>query len=186
MIENLEIPGATVYLLEYPSESPFKRLWSEIAWSQRSIIVHGRKVAQPRLTAWYGDASYTYSGIRNDPLPWTPLLLEIKATIEGLLGIEFNSVLLNLYRDGRDSIGYHSDDEKELGPEPIIASLSFGAERIFAFRHKRAEYGDVSVNLTDGSLLVMLGETQKNWLHGIAKVKEAGPRINLTFRRINP
>lgn len=181
---DLEIPGATVALLDYPGVSQFERLRDEVEWSQRSMTLYGKRVMQPRLTAWYGEGSYTYSGIRNDPLPWTPLLTDIRDTIEDMLETDFNSVLLNLYRDGQDSIAFHSDDEPELGPEPIIASVSFGDRRVFTFKHRRDEHADVSVGLYDGSVLVMMGETQKNWKHGINKVKKAGPRINLTFRRI--
>jgi alkylated DNA repair dioxygenase AlkB len=116
-------------------------------------------------------------------LPWTSTLLSIRQRVTELLEVEFNSALLNLYRSGRDSIGFHSDDERELGPEPIIASVSYGSARTLIFRHRMARYDDVHVELADRSLLVMMGSTQSNWKHGIERC-EAGPRINITFRQI--
>jgi alkylated DNA repair dioxygenase AlkB len=141
----------------------------------------------PRLTAWHGDpgAVYTYSNIRMEPEPWTPLLESIRDRVSEFCKAEFNSVLLNLYRDGNDSMGWHSDDEKELGPQPTIASLSFGAERTFKFRHKFNRSLKHSMTLSHGSLMVMQGETQALWQHSLPKTrKKVFPRINLTFRRI--
>ena len=148
--------------------------------------MYGRQVRQPRLTAWYGDpeCTYVYSKVVNEALPWSNILTGMRAQLRDMLGVDFNSVLLNFYRDGRDSIGFHSDDEWELGPNPIIASLSFGADRTFVFRHKHKSYRDVPVVLRDQSLLLMMGDTQRNWLHGINKVSDAGERINLTFRHV--
>jgi alkylated DNA repair dioxygenase AlkB len=185
-MEMIELPGATLFFGRLTGASRFDSLKKETQWQQRRMMMFGRMVSQPRLTAWYGDpgASYTYSGIKNEPLPWTPLIKEIKNEVEELIANSFNSVLLNFYRKGTDSIGYHSDNERELGDEPIIASLSYGATRRFTFRHKQGELADLSLNLDDGSLLIMMGETQKNWLHGIDKTKEGGQRINLTFRSI--
>lgn len=180
----IDIPEATVCLLEYQRAGAFEELKNATPWSQRVMHMYGREVAQPRLTAWYGDVAYSYSGIVNEPLPFTPLLAAIRADLHELTEIDFNSVLLNYYRTGQDSIAFHSDDEPELGPEPIIASISFGAPRKFIFRHKIRRYPDVPTVLNDGSLLLMMGATQQNWFHGINKTKQDGERINLTFRQI--
>ena len=170
--------------LPYSSEEVFARLRAETPWRQDSIVLFGKRHLQPRLTAWYGDASYTYSGLRLDPLPWTPLLAELRTAVEHACGRRFNSVLLNYYRNERDSMGMHSDDEPELGPEPAIASLSFGATRDFILRHKRNKR-TFKLTLHDGSLLLMSGTLQSHWLHGINKATRAlGERINLTFRYI--
>ena len=148
----------------------------------------GRKMPQPRLTAWYGDPrrSYTYSGLRLEPTAWTPLLLDVKWRVEDAVGAAFNSVLLNYYRDQRDSIGFHSDDEPELGHRPVIASVSLGEERTFVLKHKTARHvPPIRLRLASGSLLLMRGETQHRWRHGILKAtRPCGPRINLTFRSI--
>jgi len=163
-------------------------LIAEVPWRAEEVTVWGRLVLQPRLTAWYGDAgaNYAYSGIQLRPHPWTPLLLDIKTRIEDAVGATFNSVLLNYYRDHNDSIGFHSDDESELGDRPIIASLSFGEERIFVLKHKRLrEAKPLRLRLASGSLLLMAGDTQHCWRHGIPKEsRQCGPRVNLTFRRI--
>lgn len=163
-------------------------LLEEIRWSQEKIILAGQERLQPRLSAWYGDAGthYSYSGITLEPHPWTGTLLRIKGDIEAASGQRFNSVLVNLYRNERDSIGWHSDDERELGSNPVIASLSLGEVRTFKFRHKtRKDQKTISLALTDGSLLVMAGTTQKCWRHAIDKEREAkGQRINLTFRNV--
>jgi alkylated DNA repair dioxygenase AlkB len=163
------------------------------AWRQEEITVYGKPYLQPRLSAWFGDLAYSYSGIRLEPLPWTSTLLHIKRQVETLVEHEFNSVLLNYYRDQNDGMGMHSDDERELGPQPVIASLSLGDERRFLLKHKsRKDLKTVKLALPAGSLLLMQGDTQKYWRHGINKEKQAcGPRINLTFRsiqshRINP
>ena len=158
-----------------------------IHWKQEAIKLYGKEIALPRLTAWYGDpgATYAYSGLTVHPLPWTETLLTIKARVESVAGVTFNSVLLNRYRDGRDSVSWHADDEPELGPNPVIASVTFGAARAFQFKHKTLPETRQSVTLTDGSLLLMAGATQHHWLHQIPKVKAAlGERINLTFRLI--
>jgi alkylated DNA repair dioxygenase AlkB len=162
----------------------FARLLHETPWREESVVVYGKRHLQPRLTAWYGDASYTYSGLRLEPLPWTALLLEIRAAVEAACGQRFNSVLLNRYRNERDSMGMHSDDEPELGNDPVIASLSYGATRTFILRHKR-DKRIVRLPLEDGSLLLMSGQLQRNWLHGINKsTRPLGERLNLTFRYI--
>lgn len=165
----------------------FSALSETIAWRQDPIRIYGRVVDQPRLTAWYGNAgrSYTYSGIKMDPLPWTPVLLQIRRRIEAVAGVAFNSVLLNQYRNERDSVSWHSDDEPELGVNPVIASVSFGATRRFQFKHKHDPHLRATVDLTHGSLLVMAGPTQHYWKHQIPKsTRPHGSRINLTFRVI--
>jgi len=164
------------------------RLIAEVPWRAEEVVIWGRKLPQPRLTAWYGDPgrSYAYSGILLQPLPWTALLLDIKTRVEAAAGSGFNSVLLNYYRDERDSIGFHSDDEPELGERPVIASFSLGVERTLTFKHKRLkQVGPVRLRLPSGSLLLMRGETQHCWRHGITKeTQPCGPRVNLTFRTI--
>ena len=163
-----------------------QRLVAETDWRSESITLWGKQFLQPRLSAWYGDVSYTYSGLTMTALPFTPLFLEIKQSVEVVCGKRFNSVLLNYYRNESDSMGMHSDDEAELGPRPAIASVSFGATRTFILRHKRSKRS-IKLDLTDGSLLLMAGSTQANWSHGINKTRRpTGPRVNLTFRLIAP
>lgn len=166
----------------------FDQLRNETTWLHEKIVVWGKEHYQPRLTAWYGEPgkSYTYSGTVMHPLPWTNLLLSLKREIELLTDVRFNSVLLNLYRDQNDRMGFHSDNEPSLGKEPTIASLSYGATRTLIFKHKKLKDLDrVRVPLTSGSLLLMRGRTQENWAHGIDKEsRPCGPRVNLTFRNI--
>ena len=168
----------------------FVKLQKETPWRQDSIKVWGKEHLQPRLTAWHGDhgAGYTYSGLRMEPAPWSSHLLAIKADIEAAAGTRFNSVLINLYRDERDSVGWHSDDEAELGTHPVIASLSLGATRTFKMKHKmRKQEKVLHIDLTHGSLLVMSGRTQQCWMHAVDKERvPTRPRINLTFRSIYP
>ncbi|MBC3807354.1 alpha-ketoglutarate-dependent dioxygenase AlkB [Undibacterium seohonense] len=175
------------------ADTLFRILENETPWRQEQIIIAGLKRSQPRLSAWHGDANahYTYSGLHLNPLPWSPALLRIKRDIElripSLLSSNFNSVLLNYYRDQQDSMGWHSDDEAELGPKPVIASLTLGCSRVFAMKHKSHKGLHYKISLVHGSLLIMSGDTQQHWLHAIAKEKEAcQPRINLTFRTIFP
>lgn len=166
----------------------FDQVLLNLHWRQQQIVVFNRSHNEPRLSAWYGDpgCSYTYSGITLQPLRWIEPLLKIKKTCEELCGATFNSVLANLYRDGNDSMGWHADDEPELGPNPTIASVSFGAERRFDLRHKVTKE-KVQVILPHGSILIMSGETQAHWMHSIAKTKKVSePRVNLTYRFINP
>jgi alkylated DNA repair dioxygenase AlkB len=160
----------------------FEQLQRTIDWRQEIATVMGRRLPIPRLTAWHGQAGYVYSGIRMAPAPWTPPLLELKDIAEALAGQPFNSVLLNLYRHGRDSVSWHADNEPGLGKNPVIASISLGAERRFQLKHRRT--GErLSVNLPHGSCLIMAGATQHHWLHQLPKTAQAiGPRINLTFR----
>jgi alkylated DNA repair dioxygenase AlkB len=164
------------------------RIVAEAGWRQERIRTPGGWVDQPRLTAWQGDpgAVYIYSGIRNVPQPWTATVAELRDAISALCGVRFNSVLLNRYRGGTDSMGWHADHEPELGPEPVIASLSLGATRRFDLRHNAT--GVVrSFRLTGGSLLVMQGKTQAQWRHRVPKEPTvSGERVNLTFRVVMP
>jgi alkylated DNA repair dioxygenase AlkB len=156
------------------------------AWRQEIGTVMGRRVAIPRLTAWHGEASYVYSGIRMAPAPWNAPLLELKALAEHLVARPFNSVLLNLYRDGRDSVSWHADNEPGLGREPVIASISLGAVRRFQLRHRHRKER-LDLDLPHGSCLIMAGATQHHWLHQLPKTaRPVGPRINLTFRLMLP
>jgi alkylated DNA repair dioxygenase AlkB len=184
--------GEVYYLPHLPlAQAPdivLHRLIDEVAWRAESIVVWGRTYLQPRLIAWYGDVgmNYTYSGIQLTPLPWTQMLLDIKSRVEAAAHTNFNSVLLNYYRDHRDNMGLHSDNEPELGERPILASLSFGEERTFILKHKHDKaLKPVRLRLASGSLLLMKGETQRYWKHGIDKeTRPCGPRVNMTFRRI--
>lgn len=170
-----------------PYDVLMQAILDDTPWRQEEITVYGKPYLQPRLSAWYGDLAYSYSGIMLEPLPWTQTLLDIKLRVEKLVQHSFNSVLLNLYRDQQDSMGMHSDDERELGSEPAIASLSLGEERTFLLRHKsRRDLKTVKLVLPAGSLLLMQGQTQKYWRHGINRERQVcAPRINLTFRTIH-
>jgi len=166
-----------------------RQLWRELSWTQQEIQLFGRRVMQPRLVAWYGDpgAVYAYSGLALSPLPWHPVLRELKIMLEAGAGGRFNAVLANAYRDGRDSMGWHSDDEPELGPEPLIASVSLGAERRFLVRPRSRPAGGGSrsqgIALGHGSLLLMRGESQRRYRHALPRTrKPTGLRINLTYR----
>lgn len=164
-----------------------QKILNETAWQEDNIKLFGKTYKQPRLTALYGDSdkTYTYSNIKMAPNNWTPTLFKIKEEIENLTKEKFTTVLLNLYRDGSDSNGWHSDDEKELGKHPFIASLSFGAKRTFHFKHKQDTSLKFKIDLGHGSLLLMGGATQENWKHQIPKSKRVlSSRINLTFRKI--
>jgi alkylated DNA repair dioxygenase AlkB len=188
--QSLELPdGDVVFYSAFFPQADADRLLQELlattAWRQESIKLYGRSVDVPRLTAWYGDegTGYTYSGIMNHPQPWTPALLEVKRAVEPPAGVTFNSVLLNRYRTGQDSVSWHSDDEPEFGANPVIASVSLGGTRTFQLRHKRRKGLKASVELTHGSLLLMRGAAQHNWLHQIPKTaKDVAERVNLTFR----
>lgn len=181
--------GEAEFISHFINRDYSQELIDSIKWSQDKMNMFGKVVDLPRLTAWYGDkdATYTYSGIKNTPLPWTNLLIELKNKIEAYSGEDFNSVLLNYYRSEKDHMGWHTDDEKELGLNPTIASLSFGEVRLFEFRHhKDKELPKISIKTECGSLVIMKGETQKYWRHRIAKTSlPMGPRVNLTFRKIS-
>jgi alkylated DNA repair dioxygenase AlkB len=161
-------------------------LLTEIAWQNDEAFIFGKHIITKRKVAWYGDRAfnYTYSNATKIALPWTPELLIIKSKIEGMTGISFNSCLLNLYHSGEEGMAWHSDDEKALGKNTNIASISFGAERKFAFKHKETKQ-KIDAFLEHGSLLMMQGETQTHWLHRLPPTKKVHkPRINLTFRTI--
>ncbi len=169
------------------SEAALSRLESEIQWRQEPVIMFGRAILQPRLTALYGDPtkSYRYSGLTMQPLPWTELLLDLKHRVERTAGTTFTTVLLNQYRDEQDSMGWHRDNEKELGENPQIGSLSFGEVRTFKLRRYLEPHVKVSIDLEPGSFLLMRGECQEIWEHCLPKTKRPkGLRINLTFRSI--
>lgn len=163
-----------------------QKLIEETPWRQEEITVYGKPYLQPRLSAWYGDRSYSYSGITLQTLPWTDPLIDIRQRVETLVQDQFNSVLLNYYRDQHDSMGMHSDDESSLGDQPVIASLSLGDQRIFLLKHKfRKDLKTMKLSLPSGSLLLMRGPTQHYWRHGINKEKApCNARLNLTFRSV--
>jgi len=191
-VERVELPDADVvlfpaFLVGADADRLFAAVRASTDWRQEQATMFGRRLPIPRLQAWHGDpdASYSYSHIALDPEPWTPPLAEIRRAAEAAAGTTFNSVLVNLYRDGRDSVGWHSDDEAELGPEPVIASVSLGATRRFQLRHRSLAGVRHQLDLTHGSLLLMRGPTQRHWSHQVPKTsRPVGPRINLTFRRV--
>lgn len=187
-LEDAELARFHHFFTLEESDAFFAALSAQTEWAQGQIKLYGKFHNEPRLTAWHGDEGkrYSYSGITLHPQPWTPLLLEIKDRVDRAAQTSFNSVLLNLYRDGRDSNGWHQDNEPELGRNPAIASVSFGATRRFQMRHKfRKDLPKVELNLEHGSLLLMTGPTQHFWQHQIPKTaRPVGPRINLTFRVI--
>ncbi|RSK39217.1 alpha-ketoglutarate-dependent dioxygenase AlkB family protein [Mangrovimonas spongiae] len=166
----------------------FKTLLKETLWQQDDITVFGKTYKQPRLTALYAENNkpYSYSNINMHPKKFTNTLLSLKSKIEDVCNHNFSTVLLNLYRDGNDSNGWHADNEKELGKHPTIASLSLGASRVFKFKHKTLKKENHKLLLQHGSLLIMKGAMQEFWVHQIPKTKQhVGKRINLTFRYIN-
>lgn len=187
-----EVPDASIsyypnFFDKEEAEALFTSLQNDIPWQQDTIRVYGKTYPQPRLTALFGNEgkSYSYSNIKMHPNPWTPTLLQIKHKIETVVNANFTTVLLNNYRDGKDSNGWHADNEKELGSNPIIASVSFGAPRIFQLKHINSANQKINITLENGSLLLMQGTTQHFWKHQIPKTtKVIGPRINLTFRII--
>lgn len=186
VIENGEYIFYPNFFPKSESDILLKGLRNNIVWKQESMNMYGKKIDFPRLTAWYGnnDKPYSFSGITLQPLPWTSEILTIKNKIEPIAKTVFNSVLLNLYRDGNDSISWHTDAEKELGINPIIASVNFGATRKFQLRHIKTKE-KLEIELTHGSLLIMQGELQHFWQHQVPKTsKPVGERINLTFRVI--
>lgn len=189
---HLDLQDATViyhphFLSEEEQQYYFDLLLNATPWKEDYIKLFGKTYAQPRLTALYGleDKSYTYSGLTLQPHRFTETLLTLKEKIEGVCKASFNTVLLNLYRNGSDSNGWHSDNEKELGKHPFIASLSLGIERKFQLKHKQVPGLKRDIILTPGSLLLMGGSTQEYWKHQIPKSKKVlRPRINLTFRTL--
>ncbi|MBY7827531.1 alpha-ketoglutarate-dependent dioxygenase AlkB [Vibrio fluvialis] len=173
------------FLTPTQADHAFSVLTQELDWQQEAITLFGKSVLQPRLQAWYGDKAYTYSGLTMLPKTWTPMLADLKQRCELLAGQTFNSVLANLYRDGQDSMGWHQDNEPELGQQPVIASLSLGETRRFVLRHLHSKE-KFELPLSHGSLLIMAGNTQHLWQHCVPKtVRALEPRINLTFRLIH-
>jgi len=170
------------------SQLYMKHLTNDIKWKREKIRMWGKEIVTKKRIAWYADEgkSYTYSGSTFHPDQWNELLLEIKKHVEQYIKFQFNSVLLNEYPNGKVGMGWHSDDERELGIDPIIASLSFGANRDFIFKHKTDKrFENIKIHLKSGSLLLMLGSTQHHWKHSLPKrLKVREPRINLTFRKI--
>jgi len=191
--KSLDLVDADVSILheiEMPLDykTMLRKLIDDTIWRQEEVTVFGKKYDQPRLVALYADSgkTYDYSGISMHPLPWTDLLREIKRRIEDCTDATFNAVFLNLYRDHNDSMGFHSDDERELGKNPTIASLTFGDTRVFKMKHKHnRDVPTAKIPLESGTVLLMKGQTQHNWKHGIDKQKTpCGPRVNLTFRTL--
>ena len=193
-VEMLDLPNSSIpihrnLIDSNEAEDHFIALLSEVHWSQEQIQMFGKATNIPRLTAWYGDEDkpYTYSGIEMSPLPWTPRLQTIKTLVESVAEETFNSVLLNYYRNGSDSVAWHADNEPELGLTPTIGSVSLGAPRAFQFRNVtdcKEDEITLEVELRNGDVLIMGGDTQKYWNHQIPKRANAKARINLTFRRI--
>ena len=191
--ERLDMPDAEVSVLHglplpLPPEALFNALYEQTVWHERPIIMYGKPMMQPRLMAWYGDprADYSYSGLKMERQDWSPLLSDIKTRLEDACEVRFNSVLLNLYRNERDSMAMHADNERELGGEPVIASLTLGATRMFVMKHrKRRDVPSWHIPLVAGDVLLMRGYTQTFWNHGVPKqTQPCGARINLTFRTI--
>ena len=191
--EKIQLKGGEIWYMPNfmppdKTEKYFNALLKTINWKQEEIKMYGKTHPIPRKTAWYGyeGMNYSYSGIQCNPEPWTKELLDIKKVIEHFVpNTDFNSVLLNLYRDGNDKVSWHADDEPGLGKNPTIASVSLGAERRFDLKHKEDKNERIQFELPSGSLIVMRGALQHNWLHQIPVQKKiTTPRINLTFRTI--
>ena len=185
------VPGQVIlfhdYLKQQDADTCQERLMKQINWQSEQITLYGKTHLVPRLMAWYGDhgASYRYSGVDHEPLPWNQTLADLRDALFNEFQIKFNSVLLNLYRNGKDSMGWHSDDEPELGMQPVIASISLGQERKLRFRKKTNTRETIDVSLPHGSLLLMYGDCQHVWQHHLPKTaRPIESRINLTFRRI--
>jgi alkylated DNA repair dioxygenase AlkB len=189
---QLELPDADVRLWPQalaPAEadSLFAALRSGIQWQVEDIVIFGQRRRVPRLVAWHGDpgTGYTYSGTMHEPQSWTPELRRLLDRVQALTGHAYNSILLNLYRDGNDGMGWHADDEPELGRNPVIASVSLGATRRFKLRHRRHRDVTATLELAHGDVLLMAGTTQHAYVHAVPKTaRVVGERINLTLRRI--
>jgi alkylated DNA repair dioxygenase AlkB len=193
--ESGQSQGLPTNLLDYrtniftveESQYLMQKLITEMPWQQRLMKMWDKMILTPRLTVWIGDegTDYSFSGEKHNPLPWTDELLMIKNRIEPLAGVKFNSVLLNYYRDGNDSVAWHSDNENVLGKQPVVASVTFGQVRSFDIRNKKDHSQKYSVKLENGSYLLMKGGLQEDWEHRIAKsTKPMKERLNLTFRII--
>jgi alkylated DNA repair dioxygenase AlkB len=187
LLDGGELELWPLFIAEAEQPELYSALARALPWQQREIKMFGRSVLEPRETAWIGDpgAVYTYSGRSNEPAPWPAVLQTLRARVSERAGEAFNCVLGNLYRDGNDSMGLHSDAERELGENPVIGSLSLGSARRFQLRHRKLREAKLDIDLPPGSLLVMRGTTQHCYRHGVPKQPSVlEPRINLTFRRI--
>jgi alkylated DNA repair dioxygenase AlkB len=193
--QRIELPDADVSLWEgflgaEEARGRLVRLVADLPWRQDHIRLYGHTHPVPRLHQWFGDPGrvYTWSGIRMEPQPWPVELADLRDRVGEACGAHFHSVLANLYRDGRDRVAWHADDEPELGPEPVIASLSLGAPRTFRLKHRlRDDLPVAAIELRPGSLLVMRGPTQRCWVHEIPRRKNVSePRVNLTYRALAP
>ena len=186
--ENDKVDWRTVKWKELTKEQLESIRFTNIFWKQDHISLYGKTMLLPRLTAWYGDSgkSYKYAGIKSEPNEWNKGLLYLKQEIERFADVKFNSVLLNWYRDGEDSLSWHADDEKELGINPVICSVNFGETRDFLLRRNIDKSQKITIPLEHGTLLIMRGELQHHWQHSVPKRKRVnGSRFNLTFRRID-
>ena len=186
-LQDAEIEYHPQFFDSEEANALFDKIYENTQWIEEDIRVYGKIYKQPRLTAFFANNQkrYGYSNISMTPQPFSPILNAVKTKVEAATQTQFSSCLLNLYRDGQDSNGWHADDEKELGINPVIASVSLGAERLFHLKHKKIKTLKHKLNLQNGSLLLMKGETQHHWLHQIPKTKKPlGKRINLTFRLI--
>jgi alkylated DNA repair dioxygenase AlkB len=189
----IRVPGIDyrpAFLQPGDAQALLRLLWLELPWKQQDLVLFGKAVRQPRLTAWCSDpgVSYRYSGLSLPPAAWHPALLELRDRLQAALERPFNSVLANAYRDGQDSMGWHADDEAELGPEPCIACISLGAVRQFRLRPRQpagATQSPVNIGIEPGSLLIMSGDSQQRWQHAVPKTrKPVGLRISLTYRQV--
>ena len=191
---NLLPSGGEVYYIpgvfsRDESNEYFNELFSDVRWKQEPVKIFGREMMQPRLTAWHGDTDkpYTYSGLTMEAAAWIQPLMRMKKVADEYSGVVSTSALLNLYRDGNDGLGWHRDNEKMLGPTPVIASISLGAERIFKLRRYDDKKEVIAIVLDPGSLLIMKGKSQQCWEHCVPKSKSvSGARINVTFRQLTP
>lgn len=189
----LDLPDATVtydpaFLPPAEADALLAAILQQVRWEQHHVLIAGKRIPSPRLSAWYGEpgVAYRYSGTTYRATGWAPALEALRERLAAHTGTHFDSVLVNRYRSGADSMGWHSDDERELGSRPVIASVSLGATRRFALKHRtRKDVEPVRLELVHGSLLVMSGETQAHWRHAVPKtMRPVDERVNLTFRRI--
>lgn len=188
-VTNISLPLAELSIQRLYSNKDGDKIleWlkNNLTWEQQYIFIYGSQVPLPRLTAWYAEKNYTYSGITSKLNSWIPELIRIRERVEKVTGYTYNGVFLNWYRDGKDSIDWHADDEPELGNNPVIASVSLGSTRTFHFRNKYNKKDKYSIDLYHGSCLLMEGVTQHHWEHKISKTnKDVSDRINLTFRTV--
>ncbi|MCF3630389.1 alpha-ketoglutarate-dependent dioxygenase AlkB [Thalassospiraceae bacterium LMO-SO8] len=183
---RLEAADAVLYPAALDgADALFDRVMAQVDWQQEELTLYGRRIPQPRLSAWYGDAAYAYSGLHLEPRPWPPVLAGLRNRCEEIAQTPFNSVLANLYRDGADSMDWHSDDEASLGPAPVIASVNLGAPRRFQLRRKDDKKTKIEISLGGGDVLVMGGRCQLQWQHRVPKTQAiVAPRVNLTFRNV--